>query len=183
MAESGERVRGAPRERNREREAASLGRKIEIEADGRRPGLTKASPLTGRRHQGPGTVAGAELPDERRAVKRRTRGMEPTREQPRGDRGRQRLRRQVRLPQPEGAGGPQPTPAVDPGIRHAGPGTTTSCRAAPDDSKPKLPRRKTVALESGRRQRELHDPRLETRHRTKMPRGAASAAWGLASVE
>ena len=60
-------------------------------------------------------MASAELPDERRAARRRTRGLAPTRQQLRGDRGRQRLRRRVRLPQPEGAGGPQPTTAVDPG--------------------------------------------------------------------
>ena len=136
MAAPGEQVRGAPRERNRDRGGASLGRKqlqIEIEADGRRPGPGTASPLTGRRGSGPGAVASAESPDERRAMRWRTRGMEPTREQPRCDRGRQRLRRRVRLPQPEGAGSPQPTTAVDPGVRHAGPGATTADRAAPDE--------------------------------------------------
>jgi hypothetical protein len=61
------RVRRVRRDRNREREP-SLGRKVEDRADGRRPGLIWASPLTGWRRAGPGSVAG-RAPDERREAR------------------------------------------------------------------------------------------------------------------
>jgi len=87
------------------------------------------------------------------------------------------LRRQVRPPQPKGAGGQQPPRAV--GREYP------ACVGTPIKTTLVL-RQTTIAAEAAtaknrgirrwERQRELFDPPRGNRRRTKMPRRAASAA-------
>jgi hypothetical protein len=102
---TGERVRGSSRDRSNECVRASLDCKIEDQAGGRRPEAWLPSRLTARREfwflarrsrQGVRRELGALAANV---------GGGALAVAPSSDRGRQRLRHAVRLPQPKGAGG------------------------------------------------------------------------------
>jgi len=167
------RVRGLSRERHRDRGRLHSAARSSI---GPTEGtLDLSSAVTSNRVASVGVLV-ARLVILTQDRWRRARDSEISRERPRGDRGCQRFATYGFAPSAEGRRGSAANASRHQGIRMQGYPWSDALPSCTTRSRPKLPRRKTVASEGGRRQRELHDPHLGNRRRTKMPRRAASAA-------
>jgi hypothetical protein len=142
----GERVRGRVKRTSKgARPTLHPTARWDISVDGRRPDLRIAvAPNPTAAYEGLVRVGKLRVLTQVRGGRRRTREVDLSRKHHLRDRGCQRSRRTVGLLQPKGARGQQPN------WQRRAERKPSASHAAPDDkSRPKLPRRKTVASKHG----------------------------------